>query len=74
MVERSQPIPIISNGYFTRTLTFGLVKLWSWLTPPLVAVATLLLALALFDIPMRDEYQNLAVIAFYSCFFYIPRS
>ncbi len=69
MVERSQPIPIISNGYFTRTLTFGLVKLWSWLTPPLVAVATLLLALSLFDIPMKDDYQNLAVIAFIVAFF-----
>ena len=69
MVEKSQPIPVTSNGHLPRTMAFGLIKLWSWLTPPLVAVATLLLTMALYDIPMRDAYQNLAVITFLVTFF-----
>ena len=69
VAEKSQPIPLTSNGYFPRTITFGLVKLWSWLTPPLVAVATLLLTMALYDIRLTDAYQNLAVITFLVTFF-----
>ncbi len=70
MVEKSEPISVVSSkGLFPRAIAFGLVKLWSWLTPPLVAVATLLLAMALYDISMRDYYQNLAVIAFLVTFF-----
>ncbi len=69
VVEKSQALSVASSGYLPRTITFGLIKLWSWLTPPLVAVATLLLTMALYDIPMRDAYQNLAVITFLVTFF-----
>ena len=69
MVERSQPIPMSSNGYFTHTMVFGLVKIWGWITPPLVAVATLLLTMSLYDISMMDHYKILAVIAFLLTFF-----
>ena len=69
MVERSQPIPITSNGYFSNSIAFGLVKIWGWITPPLVTVATLLLTMALYDIPMKDHYKILAVIAFLLAFF-----
>ena len=69
MVERSQPIPIISNGYFTHTIVFGLVKIWGWITPPLVAVASLLLTMALYDVSMNDHYKILAVISFLLTFF-----
>ena len=69
MVEKSQPIPMTSNGYFTHTIVFGLVKIWSWITPPLVVVATLLLTMALYDIAMKDHYKILAVITFLLTFF-----
>ncbi len=69
MVERSQPIPMTLNGFYTRAIAFGLVKLWAWITPPSVAVATLMLTMALYDIPMKDHYQNLAVITFLVTFF-----
>jgi len=69
VVERSESIPMALSGYFARTIAFGLVKIWSWVTPPLVAVATLLLTMALYDVPMKDHYQNLAVITFLVTFF-----
>jgi len=58
-----------SNGHVTRTIAFGLVKIWSWLSPPLVAVAALLFSMALYDIPIKEHYQNLAVMTFVVTFF-----
>lgn len=58
-----------SNGHVTRTLAFGLVKIWSWLSPPLVAVAALFFSMALYGIPVKEHYQHLAVMTFVVTFF-----
>ena len=69
MVERSQPLPITTNGYFIRTTAFGVIKILRWITPPLITVATLLLTMFLYDIPMREHYHTLAAITFLVTFF-----
>ena len=69
MVERSQPISTVSNGYFTRVAVFGSLKVLAWITPPLVTVLTLLLTMYLYDIPMKEHYHSLAVITFLVTFF-----
>ena len=69
MVERSQPISINSNGYITRIAVFGSLKLLAWITPPLITVLTLLLTMYIYDIPMQEHYNNLAVITFLVTFF-----
>ena len=69
MVERSQPLSAVSNGYFTRLAVFGSLKMLTWVTPPLITVLTLLLTMYLYDIPMKDSYHSLAVITFLVTFF-----
>ena len=69
MVERSQPISITSNGYFTRIAVFGSLKLLAWITPPMVTVSTLLLTMHLYGISMQEHYHSLAVITFLVTFF-----
>ena len=69
MVERSQPLSTVSNGYFTRIAVFGSLKVLTWITPPLVTVLTLLLTMYLYDIPMTEHYHSLAVITFLVTFF-----
>ena len=69
MVERSQSLSTVSNGYFTRIAVFGSLKVLTWITPPLVTVLTLLLTMYLYDIPMKEHYNSLAVITFLVTFF-----
>ena len=58
-----------SNGNVTLNLAFGLVKIWSWLSPPLVAIASLLFSMALYGVTLREHYQHLAVMTFVVTFF-----
>ena len=69
MVERSQSISITSNGYLTRIAVYGSLKVLTWVTPPLVTVLTLLLTMYLYEIPMKEHYNVLAVITFLVTFF-----
>ncbi len=62
-------VPKSANGHVTRTIAFGLVKIWSWLSPPLVAVAALLFSMALYGVPIKEHYQHLAVMTFVVTFF-----